>query len=119
MLEARPGNMIFIGSGRHGRLPPPRIRLQRCGDPAWRVVLGAPRRDRDAGMTDRCAGDRHPVCDRCRGASSPLTPIELPAYCSAEVVNSVPLIGIGGRLTAPPLPHHLAYGSRTSAVRPG
>src|SRR5262245_10097959 len=29
------------------------------------------------------------------------------------------LIGIGGRLTAPPLPHHLAYGSRTSAVRPG
>jgi putative ABC transport system substrate-binding protein len=28
-------------------------------------------------------------------------------------------IGIGGRLTTPPLPHHLAYGSRTSAVRPG
>ena len=30
-----------------------------------------------------------------------------------------PVIGIGGRLAAPPLPHHLAYGSRTSAVRPG
>ncbi len=29
------------------------------------------------------------------------------------------LIGIGGRLTAPPLPHHRAYGSRTAAVRPG
>ena len=28
-------------------------------------------------------------------------------------------IGIGGRLTTPPLPHHLAYGSRTSAVRSG
>jgi hypothetical protein len=28
------------------------------------------------------------------------------------------LIGIGGRLTAPPLPHHRAYGSRTTAVRP-
>src|SRR6202035_2393258 len=27
------------------------------------------------------------------------------------------LIGIGGRLTAPPLPHHRAYGSRTTAVR--
>jgi hypothetical protein len=31
----------------------------------------------------------------------------------------VPKIGIGGRLAAPPLPHHLAYGSRTSAVRSG
>ena len=29
------------------------------------------------------------------------------------------VIGIGGRLTTPPLPHHLAYGSRTSAVRSG
>ena len=28
-------------------------------------------------------------------------------------------IGIGGHLTAPPLPHHRAYGSRTTAVRPG
>ena len=28
------------------------------------------------------------------------------------------LIGIGGRLAAPPLPHHRAYGSRTTAVRP-
>src|SRR5262245_23383891 len=36
-----------------------------------------------------------------------------------RVVGEVPGIGIGGRLTAPPLPHHLAYGSRTSAVRPG
>jgi hypothetical protein len=27
------------------------------------------------------------------------------------------MIGIGGRLTAPPLPHHRAYGSRTTAVR--
>jgi len=29
------------------------------------------------------------------------------------------LIGIGGRLTAPPLPHHRAYGSRTTAVQLG
>jgi hypothetical protein len=29
------------------------------------------------------------------------------------------MIGIGGRLAAPPLPHHLAYGSRTAAVRSG
>src|SRR5262249_2696517 len=28
-------------------------------------------------------------------------------------------IGIGGPLTVPPLPHHRAYGSRTTAVRPG
>ena len=28
------------------------------------------------------------------------------------------LIGIGGRLATPPLPHHRAYGSRTTAVRP-
>jgi len=34
-------------------------------------------------------------------------------------VTEVILIGIGERLTAPPLPHHLAYGSRTSAVRLG
>jgi hypothetical protein len=29
------------------------------------------------------------------------------------------LIGIGGHLAMPPLPHHRAYGSRTTAVRPG
>ena len=29
------------------------------------------------------------------------------------------LIGIGGHLTVPPLPHHRAYVSRTTAVRPG
>jgi phosphoenolpyruvate carboxylase len=28
-------------------------------------------------------------------------------------------IGIGGHLAVPPLPHHRAYGSRTTAVRPG
>ena len=28
------------------------------------------------------------------------------------------LIGIGGHLAVPPLPHHRAYGSRTTAVRP-
>ena len=27
------------------------------------------------------------------------------------------MIGIGGRLATPPLPHHRAYGSRTTAVR--
>jgi len=34
-------------------------------------------------------------------------------------VRNGSMIGIGGRLTTPPLPHHLAYGSRTSAVRSG
>jgi hypothetical protein len=29
------------------------------------------------------------------------------------------LIGIGGHLMVPPLPHHRAYGSRTTAVRSG
>src|SRR5208283_236510 len=29
------------------------------------------------------------------------------------------LIGIGGHLAVPPLPHHRAYGSRTTAVRLG
>ena len=29
------------------------------------------------------------------------------------------LIGIGGHLAVPPLPHHRAYGSRTTAVRSG
>ena len=29
------------------------------------------------------------------------------------------VIGIGGHLAVPPLPHHRAYGSRTTAVRPG
>ena len=29
------------------------------------------------------------------------------------------LIGIGGHLAMPPLPHHRAYGSRTTAVRLG
>jgi hypothetical protein len=38
------------------------------------------------------------------------------AQPSDQCANSA-LIGIGGRLTAPPLPHHLAYGSRTGAVR--
>jgi hypothetical protein len=39
--------------------------------------------------------------------------------CGGERFSLVPMIGIGGRLTTPPLPHHLAYGSRTSAVRSG
>ena len=30
-----------------------------------------------------------------------------------------PKIGIGGHLAVPPLPHHRAYGSRTTAVRLG
>jgi len=33
--------------------------------------------------------------------------------------RDAPKIGIGGHLTVPPLPHHRAYGSRTTAVRPG
>ena len=36
----------------------------------------------------------------------------------ALLANSWGLIGIGGRLATPPLPHHRAYGSRTTAVRP-
>jgi GNAT superfamily N-acetyltransferase len=39
-----------------------------------------------------------------------------------SLVNVVTMhrpIGIGGRLAAPPLPHHRAYGSRTAAVRRG
>jgi len=36
----------------------------------------------------------------------------------AELTDSNrPRIGIGGSLTAPPLPHHRAYGSRTTAIR--
>ena len=31
----------------------------------------------------------------------------------------IQVIGIGGHLAVPPLPHHRAYGSRTTAVRPG
>jgi hypothetical protein len=33
--------------------------------------------------------------------------------------QDAPMNGIGGRLAVPPLPHHRAYGSRTTAVRPG
>jgi len=40
-------------------------------------------------------------------------------YITAFRSSVLRLIGIGGRLTTPPLPHHLAYGSRTSAVRSG
>jgi hypothetical protein len=47
----------------------------------------------------------------------------LPSALIGKLTNAgrryVPQIGIGGRLAAPPLPHHLAYGSRTSAVRSG
>jgi hypothetical protein len=49
-------------------------------------VLGAPRRDRDASMTVRCAGD--------------LTPIELPICCTAEVVSSVPRTAARVKLNA-------------------
>ena len=37
----------------------------------------------------------------------------------ASLVAASELIGIGGHLAVPPLPHHRAYGSRTTAVRPG
>jgi hypothetical protein len=33
--------------------------------------------------------------------------------------RAMTMIGIGGHLAVPPLPHHRAYGSRTTAVRPG
>ena len=33
--------------------------------------------------------------------------------------REAPKIGIGGHLAVPPLPHHRAYGSRTTAVRLG
>ena len=33
------------------------------------------------------------------------------------LLNLKRIIGIGGSLTASPLPHHRAYGSRTTAVR--
>jgi len=36
-----------------------------------------------------------------------------------ENVGSGSMIEIGGHLAVPPLPHHRAYGSRTTAVRPG
>ena len=35
-------------------------------------------------------------------------------FCS---IRAISIIGIGRGLTASPLPHHLAYGSRTKAVR--
>jgi hypothetical protein len=40
-----------------------------------------------------------------------------PEHGTPDKVRLVPMIGIGGHLTAPPLPHHPAYGSRTTAVR--
>ena len=35
------------------------------------------------------------------------------------VIAADRVIRIGGHLAMPPLPHHRAYGSRTTAVRPG
>jgi hypothetical protein len=43
-----------------------------------------------------------------------LAEVDLPR----ATVCSAPKIGIGGHLATSPLPHHLAYGSRTTAVRP-
>ena len=42
-----------------------------------------------------------------------------PIYLGMFLGLIAPMIGIGGHLAVPPLPHHRAYGSRTTAVRPG
>src|SRR6266404_5366451 len=39
--------------------------------------------------------------------------------CPRRQLRLAPEIGIGGHLAVPPLPHHRAYGSRTTAVRLG
>ena len=44
---------------------------------------------------------------------------QLVALVQQEIVTAQSRIGIGGHLTVPPLPHHRAYGSRTTAVRSG
>src|SRR6266849_5500998 len=41
---------------------------------------------------------------------SAMTPIAI-KFCCAAKSREVPTIGIGGNLTAPPLPHHRTYGS--------
>ena len=51
-----------------------------------------------------------------RGGWLSLTPQGLPP-CKKHQASLGALIGIGRGLTASPLPHHLAYGSRTKAVR--
>src|SRR5438128_8177609 len=48
--------------------------------------------------------------------------MSISSQAGAAVSRNVALgavIGIGGHLAVPPLPHHRAYGSRTTAVRSG
>jgi hypothetical protein len=74
-------------------------------------------------MGARCRTRRYPEYRAKReSAARGTSAVPLMADASGPVtdtVSNVPEIGIGGRLTTPPLPHHLAYGSRTSAVRSG
>ena len=72
------------------------------------------------------------TCARGLSAALAVRCVGLPSYHSCfyseseragqpieDIVRLGSWIGIGGRLSAPLLPNHLAYGSRTKAVRPG
>src|SRR6516165_11255742 len=86
--------------------------------PFWRTFLGRPRPEYRRGANTSRVGRGiksdawYPRWQSARGG--------LPTFANPVANGQVaPKIGIGGHLAVPPLPHHRAYGSRTTAVRPG
>ena len=77
----------------------------------------------DAGAALAIPGVRAVITAKDIGAV-PRIPLRLLPLPGTErflqpVIAADRVIGIGGHLAVPPLPHHRAYGSRTTAVRPG
>src|SRR5271157_1971205 len=73
-------------------------------------------------MSSRCAcaskslrltvqGGANPNASCSKAVSRMVGPLSFRPSCSSLAPCSPPSIGIGGRLTTPPLPHHRAYGS--------
>src|ERR1700689_3719104 len=98
---------------------PPRRKRPAKTAAAVRVGVYRPRPDAGTDQAGQEAGTmRRPRPYVCfRGAPGSAGATEMGAKQRAPYGRSWPKIGIGGRLTAPPLPHHRAYGSRTTAVR--
>src|SRR6266481_77014 len=93
----------------------------------WNQLLGVKPRSAITKGPNHWWRSQHPKARPCR--PNPIEPpwyvTRMPGGVGGVAPRGVPypdqclLIGIGGHLAVPPLPHHRAYGSRTTAVRLG
>jgi hypothetical protein len=113
-----------LGEGRAGRASTGHAGCQSDHSAAFNTVLPPARADRngqddDAGAPD--VGKNHDLADSSVPVTTTNHLTQQPHVKNqpAESLTLQGLIGIGGSLAAPPLPHHRAYGSVHGGSRSG